>query len=203
VARVGGRNSVLAWIAGIFCAAVVGALVVLAVPAVPAAVTLVGETLRGADAIPSFARAGSDGTVATKTPECQAIYSDALWSQLTQRAGGDPVQDRSAPPTTVTSLSTALASTVRVTCAFTGVNTGRIVTSVSEVGPGAASVARAALEVAGFGCAPYGDGVRCSRTEDGVVEENVIRDGIWVCSVFEGWRPDRYIERIATRLWPA
>lgn len=202
MARVGGRNSVLAWTAGIFCAVVVGALVVLAVPAVPAAVSLVGDTLRGAGTVPSFVQARADGKGETTAPECQALYTDALWAQLTQRVGGDPVQDASPPVTIAETLSTALASTVRVTCTFTAVNAGRIVTTVSEVDADAASVARAALEVSGFACTDYADGIRCARADGGLVEEDVIRGGVWVSTTFDGWQPDRYVERMAQQLWP-
>lgn len=45
-ARVGGRNRAIAWIAGFFCAAVVGVLLWLAQPAGPALIQLIGDGLR-------------------------------------------------------------------------------------------------------------------------------------------------------------
>jgi hypothetical protein len=203
VARVGGRNSIMAWVAGIGCGTVVAMLLVLAVPAVPAAVSLVGDTLRGADTIPSFVQPRATYAGDTSAPACRELYTDALWSQLTQRAGGDPVQDQTAPATAAPALVTALAPTVRVTCTFTGVNAGRIVTTVSDVATDAAVVARTTLEVGGFACSGYEDGVRCIRADAGTVEEDVVRGGIWVTTTFQGWQPDRYLERMAQQLWPA
>lgn len=202
MARVAGRNSVMAWVVGIGCAAVVGVLLVLAVPAIPAAVSLVGDTLRGANTVPSFAQAGTALVGDTTAPECRALYTDALWSQLTQRAGGDPVQDTAPPATAATTLTAALAPSVRVTCTFAGVNAGRIVTTVSDVAADAVSVARATLEVSGFVCTEFAGGIRCLRTDGSTVEEDVIRDGLWVTTAFEGWQPDRYAERMAQQLWP-
>lgn len=46
MARVGGRNPVLSWMAGVFCTAVVAALVWLAIPMGPVMVQFVGDTLR-------------------------------------------------------------------------------------------------------------------------------------------------------------
>ena len=46
MARVGGRNAVMAWIAGVFCTAVVVILDWIAVPMGPVVVQYVGDTLR-------------------------------------------------------------------------------------------------------------------------------------------------------------
>lgn len=46
MARVGGRNPVMSWIAGIFCAGVIAALLWLALPMGPMLVGYVGDTLR-------------------------------------------------------------------------------------------------------------------------------------------------------------
>lgn len=46
MARTGGRNPVISWIAGIFCAGIVAALLWLALPMGPALVEYVGDTLR-------------------------------------------------------------------------------------------------------------------------------------------------------------
>ena len=112
------------------------------------------------------------------------------------------MQDASGPATSAPTLIAALAPAVRVTCTFTGINTGRIVTTVADVAPDAAAVAEAALEVSGFVCADFSGGIRCTRAEGGVIEEDVVRDGVWVTTTFEGWQPDRYAERMAAQLWP-
>ncbi len=201
MARIGGRNSFVAWLAGLGCAAVLGTLVVLVAPAIPAAVTLVGDTLRGTEAVPAFVPSPAATADDTSTPECRALYTEALWSELTQRVGGDPQQSSDAPSTTAVGLADALAPSVRVTCVFTGTNAGRIVTTVSEVADDAATIARTALVADGFSCAASGGGVDCSRTIDGVVEEDVVRDGLWVTTIFDGWQPDSYTARMAQQLW--
>ncbi|WP_309102908.1 hypothetical protein [Microbacterium sp.] len=48
MARVGGRNIALSWVAGIFCAGVVAALLWLALPIAPVLGDLFGEVLRRA-----------------------------------------------------------------------------------------------------------------------------------------------------------
>ncbi|MDQ1129381.1 hypothetical protein [Microbacterium sp. SORGH_AS_0888] len=202
MARIGGRNIGMAWIAGIICAGVVAVLFGLAAPGIPGAVALVGDLLRQRDAVPSFAQKAAVSDAPTKTPECRALYTDALWSQLTQRAGGDPTQDTSAPATAVAGLASALAPTVRVTCTFVGASTGRITTTVADVAADAASVAQATLEVSGFACAPFGDGVRCTRAAGAVVEEDAVRGGVWISTTYDGWRPEGYLDRIAPQIWP-
>lgn len=202
MARIGGRNSFMAWVVGLGCAAVVVVLLALAIPAIPTGIQMVGDTLRAATSAP----AAVDETVApappTTTPLCREIYTDALWGELTQRVGGDPVQDAAAPLVSAASLSTALAPQVRATCTFTAINTGSIVTTVSDVATGSTDVAEAALETAGYSCAGYGDGIRCSlRTTEGS-EEQVVRGGVWLATTFRGWVPDHYTERIAQQLWP-
>ncbi|WP_417508727.1 hypothetical protein [Microbacterium sp.] len=46
MARVGGRNIAMSWIAGLFCITVVVALLWLALPMGPVMVQFVGDTLR-------------------------------------------------------------------------------------------------------------------------------------------------------------
>lgn len=46
-ARVGGRNLAISWIVGILCAAVVGALLWLSLPAGPGVLTVIGILLDG------------------------------------------------------------------------------------------------------------------------------------------------------------
>ncbi|WP_334150425.1 hypothetical protein [Microbacterium sp.] len=46
MARVDGRNLTMSWIAGIFCAGIVGALLWLSLPMMPVLAELAGDTLR-------------------------------------------------------------------------------------------------------------------------------------------------------------
>lgn len=202
MARIGGRNSFMAWVVGLGCAAVVTGLVALAVPAIPTGIQLIGDTLRGGASAPQAAAERVSVERETTTPECRALYTEALWAQLTQRVGGDPVQDLTPPVTVASGLATALAPAVRVTCAFTAPNAGAIVTSVSDVAGDAADVAEATLLAAGFDCIGFGDGIRCTASTDAGVEEQIVRDGVWVATTYQGWRPDHYVERMAQQVWP-
>jgi len=204
MAKVGGRSTVLAVPATILCLGVVAVLVWLALPAVPFGVQWVGDALRGPTSAPA-AESGGGAPVATASAsaaECRALYTDGLWQELSQRAGGDPVQDASPPATSATSLVAALTPAVRVTCSWTGTQVGHIVTTVSDVAPSSTGIARAALESQGFDCSGYGDGVRCLRTAGDVVDDQVIRGGVWLSSVLTSWQPAQYTERTAQQLWP-
>ncbi|MFT4306411.1 MAG: hypothetical protein QM604_05935 [Microbacterium sp.] len=199
MARTGGRNSFMAWLGGIACLGVIGALLYLAVPGIPGAIAMVGDTLRAAH--PATASPQPTATaVGTTTTGCRALYSDALWSELTAGAG-DPAESTAAPATTAADLVAALTPEVRVTCVFDGSEAGRITTTVSDVAADAASVARTALVADGFSCASSLGGVDCTRTDDDVVEEDVVRDGVWVSTTFEGWQPADYAAGMAAQLW--
>jgi hypothetical protein len=203
MARIGGRNLWLAWPVGLVCAGVVGALVWLAVPGVPATIAFVGDTLRAATSTPQAAAAGPVSEVAldgSAELDCRDVYPSQLWGELAWTPDSLLSQTRAAPPTSVTALVDALQPTVRVTCAWRS-HLGTIVTSVSAVGADASPVAEAALAGQGFACSPYGSGVSCRRSSAGVVEEQVIRDGVWVSSVETSWRPPQYGARLAAFIW--
>jgi hypothetical protein len=203
MARIGGRNSALAWMAAVFCAAVVGILVWLALPALPVGTQWVGDALRGPTAAPSAEPKQGAGTVADAAVEaCRGIYTESLWQELGQRAGGNPVQDASPPATSATSLVSALAPAVRVTCAWTGTQLGSIVTTVSDVPSASPGVARAALESQGFSCDGIGDGIRCLKSAGDVTEDQSIRGGVWLATTFTSWQPAQYTERVGAQLWP-
>lgn len=46
MARVGGRNSVVSWVAGVFCTGVILALFWFAIPIIPTLFSFAGDTLR-------------------------------------------------------------------------------------------------------------------------------------------------------------
>ncbi|MFT4211206.1 MAG: hypothetical protein QM626_04975 [Microbacterium sp.] len=201
MARTGGRNSFMAWLGGIACLGVIGALLYLAVPGIPGAIAMVGDTLRAAHPA-TMVSAPAATTADTAASGCRALYSDALWAELTQMAGGDPVESMAAPATGSTALAAALSPAVRVTCTFTAGYDGRIVTTVSDVAADAASAARTALVADGFSCASTsGGGVDCTRTDDDVVEQDVVRGGVWVTTTFTGWQPTGYAAGMAAQLW--
>ncbi|TDN90612.1 hypothetical protein [Microbacterium sp. BK668] len=203
MARIGGRNLWLAWPVGLLCAGVVGALAWLALPAVPGTVGFVGDTLRSATSTPQAAATGPVSAAALDPSadlDCRDIYPRRLWGELAWAPDSLLSQTRAAPATAVTALVDALQPTVRVTCAWRAAP-GTIVTTLSVVGADAAAVAEAALLGQGFSCEPLGSGVACRRTAGGIVEEQAVRDGLWLASVESGWTPVQYGTRLAAFVW--
>lgn len=207
MARIPGRNSWLAWPAGLVCAAVVAGLVWLSAPMAPVVVAWVGETLRTATSRPVaapespprpplHAAAESDASL-----DCRALYPSDLWTELAWRPDGLLAQDLSLPATTVTSLTDALAPQVRVTCGWRFGDGGTLATTLARVGEGAVPVAEAALQGQGFDCAMAGDVLECRRDQGGVVEEHALSGDLWIASVETGPAPDEYGHRLAEALW--
>jgi len=198
MARVGGRNSWIAVPAGVVCAAVVASLTFLALPMVPVTVTWIGDTLRRATTaqpapVPeaSIAQLAVDGAPL----DCRGIYPDDLWNELTWRGGSRLAQSVAPPATGATSFTDAVTPDVVVTCDWQAAD-GRIVTTLSRVGADAGPIAQASLAGQGFACTASDDSVTCARTEGGVREEHVVRDGLWLASVETAWHPEDYGARL-------
>ncbi|MEU1971658.1 hypothetical protein ABZ477_08370 [Microbacterium sp. NPDC019599] len=203
MARIGGRNLWLAWPAGLFCAGVVAALVWLAIPAVPGTIAFVGDTLRAATSAPEAAGARPVAEAALDTTadiDCRDLYPGTLWLELAWSPQSLLSQNRNAPATEVTSLVDALQPSVRVTCAWRE-TAGTISSTLSVVQTDAAPVADLALRGQGFACVAYGSGVACTRISGAVVEEHVVRDGLWLASVERSWHPEDYGTRLAAFVW--
>lgn len=203
MARIGGRNLWLAWPAGLVCLGVVGALVYLATPAVPGTIRFVGDTLRAATSAPQaapaqpVAQAALDGSAEV---DCRDLYPSELWGELAWTPEVLLSQTRAAPATAVVTLVEALQPAVRVTCAWRGAS-GSIVSTLAVVTPEASAVADAALRAEGYSCEAYGSGVSCRRSSGGVVEEHVVRDGLWLASALTAWQPEDYGARLASFVW--
>ena len=204
MARIGGRNSWIAWPAGLLCAAVVAALAWLSQPMLPVSIAWMGDMLRASTTPPVTVpptetlatRVGQPGDI-----DCRALYPDSLWAELTWTPDVLLSQGNSAPATAVTALTDALAPTVRITCTWRA-EPGRAITStLATVGPDAGPIADAALRGAGFACTTDADALVCTRTAGDVLEEHTIRGGLWLSSVESAWHPDVYGERLATHVW--
>ncbi|MBA8817634.1 hypothetical protein FHX48_002739 [Microbacterium halimionae] len=214
MAKLGGRNNWLAWPVGLICAAIIGVLVVVALPMVGPSIDWAGSALRGPTVAPRVAVEPEDarlGTVAgpvesadpsASVDECHSLYTDVLWEELSSRTGGHPIQNDALPTTHATSLAAALGPKVLETCAWNATTTGSIVTTVSEVEGGAQGIAEASLGSQGYVCSEFGDGIRCTKNIDNTREDHVFRDGLWVATQFSAWEPSLYTERVAERLWP-
>lgn len=203
MARIGGRNLWLAWPAGLLCAGVVGALAWLAAPAIPGTVLFVGDTLRAATSAPEAAAARPVGQTAldgSAPIDCRDLYPEPLWGELawTPRVLLD--QTHAAPATTVTALVDALQPSVAVTCTWRAM-AGTIASTLSVVSPDAATIADLTLRGQGFSCAPFGSGVSCRRDSGVVVEEQTVRDGLWLSSIETTWHPEAYGARLAAFVW--
>ena len=204
MARVGGRNSWLAWPAGIFCAAVVGTLAWLAQPMLPVSVTWVGDTLRAATTpVPPVPVVESVATraIAPGDIDCRALYPDRLWAELTWTPDVLLSQDSAPPPTEVTTLTDALAPSVRLSCHWRTDDGRTIVSTLAGVAADAGPIADASLRGQGFTCATDADALVCTRTSGDVIEEQTIRGGLWLSSVERAWHPDAYGARLAAHVW--
>lgn len=202
MARIGGRSNWVAWPVGVLCAAVVVTLAWLSVPMVPGAVQWAGDALRGPTSRPVAGAASPERTDKTDTAACRALYTPQLWSELTARQGGDPVQDASSPPVSAVSVVAAIAPAVRTTCTWTGASLGSIVTTLADVSGDRVAIAQTALLSQGYSCRPAGDGIACDKTNGEIVEHITLRDGVWLSSRLEAWHPTLYTARVSNRLWP-
>jgi hypothetical protein len=204
VARVGGRNSWLAWPAGILCAAVVGTLAWLAQPMLPVSVTWVGDMLRAATTpVPPAPVVESVATraIAPGDIDCRALYPDRLWAELTWTPDVLLSQDTAPPPTEVTTLTDALAPSVRLSCHWRTEDGRTIVSTLSGVAADAGPIADASLRGQGFTCTTDADAVVCARRSGDVIEEQTIRGGLWLSSVERAWHPDAYGARLSAHVW--
>lgn len=193
MARIGGRSLWLAWPAGLLCAVAVGALVALAVPGVPTAVTFVGDTLRAATT-----------TVAVEEPpapepagDCRHLYSQPLWSSLVWSPEALLWQRHTAPLSTPEAVAAASPAVV-VTCHWRGVNGRFVETTVSTVSAEGAAAAATTLAGQGFTCASADGAVHCERTAGDVVEVHDLRGDRWVSSTLTGWMPPDYAAVVAS-----
>lgn len=199
MARVSGRNSLIAVPAGLICAAIVAALVWLSLPMVPVTVAWAGDMLRNATSplpAPSAGDTAARHALAGEAVDCRTLYSASLWNEMSWQGRTLLEQSFDPPPTEVAALSEVLEPQVRVTCAWTD-REGRVVAStLSAVAPEAAGLGESALRGQGFACAAADDAVRCARTQSGVIESHVFRDGLWLSSVERSWHPDDYGARL-------
>ncbi|MBN9155044.1 MAG: hypothetical protein J0J05_13770 [Microbacterium sp.] len=202
---IGGRSAWLAWPAGVVCVGVVGALAWLAVPGIPTAVSFVGDILRTGAAASASAPEGPKPVHqigSAISDDCRSLYPDGLWVELSWTPHVLLDQTQAAPETTATSVRAALSPQVRMTCAWRNESGGTVTTTLSDVDASASGIAQAALASQGFSCEASGGGVRCVKASGAVVEEHVIRDGVWLATFERSWHPDRYTDRLVQRLWP-
>lgn len=199
MARVGGRNTSLAWVVGLTCAAVVAALAWIAAPLLPGTVQFVGDQLNPPTSDP--AAGDAEDAVSGEVSECRDLYADALWTSLVWTPDSVLTPSTDAPESTASGLLDALSPKVRFTCAWTSAD-GAISTTVADVPADAGAIAGTALPALGFTCEDVDARIRCVREgEDGTRETIEAGGGTWLSSVQDGWHPSGYAQRVADRVW--
>ena len=210
MARANGRNLWIAWPIGVICAAVVAALLYVAQPMIPVVAGWTGSMFYAATHLPGATAA--DETVAAGIAQgaepgsldCRALYPDDLWAELIWTPDVLLSQNLAPPSASVTVLADALAPTVLVTCSWRAAGGISIASTLARVPAEFAEIAGTALREQGFSCTVDtggGGGVACSRARAGVIEEYVVRDGLWLSSVQSSWHPSRYGARLAANVW--
>lgn len=204
MARIAGRNPWIAWPAGLLCVAVVGALAWLAQPMIPVSIAWMGDLLRASTSSPPAAPAAVSVTTLADQPDdldCRALYPDGLWAELTWTPNVLLSQNIAPPATSVTALADALAPAVKITCEWRSDGGSLIVSTLASVSADAATIADLALRGQGFTCTTDAEAVVCARTSGEVIEEHVIRGGLWLSSVETAWHPETYGARLAAHVW--
>jgi hypothetical protein len=209
MARTGGRNTGFAWFVGIVIAAFVGALVWFAVPAFPGVAVWVGDQYRNATGA-GTAEAEADATPTAEPTEapaaafpadCAAMYPETLWALLQSTSGVQLAED-AAIPGSAQELAQAIDASDPVVCHWR-IPTGQgITTLVAKVADDASDVAATYLGSRRFACTTDGIRTACSRDADGRIVTHEVRSGVWTMSVQDGWRPPRYSDDVAARIWP-
>lgn len=194
MARLGGRNSIFAWIIGILCAAVVVVLAVLALPLLP-----IGATLFGGE--PASEADGPERAPIPGEPrECRDLYGEALWATLRWAPASEIDVSTEQPATSASDVVAALELNVRFTCAWSS-ERGEISTTYADAPVDTPEVIRSALPELGFGCVAVADRVRCSRSDGETIETIEAGDGRWLSTVQNLWFPEQYATRTADRVW--
>lgn len=204
MARIGGRNSLIAVPVGLMCAAIVVTLAWLSLPIIPVTVAWLGDALRNATTAqqtPVTEETAAELAAAAGSVDCRTLYPDDLWNELTWRAGSLLSQTTAAPATEVTALTDALSPQVLVTCDWRGDGGRRIASTLSRVSTEARTFADAALRGQGFSCEGGDESLVCTRTQGDVVEEHALRGDLWLASSQTGWHPDDYGARLERNIW--
>ena len=195
MARIGGRNSWIAWPAGLLCAAVVAALVWLALPMLPVSVAWVGDMLR---ATTSAARRRAGARRPRDAARSRRATSTAARCTPTTCGPSSPGRRSAAvagrrrrPPTAVTSLTDALAPS---RAGHLPLAAGRRAARSSSTLAGVGRRRRARsptprCAVRDSRAQPTTRRCVCTRAAGDVVEEHTVRGGLWLSSVETAWHP--------------
>ncbi len=204
MARLPGRDNRIAIPALVLSAAVVGALVWFAVPAVPLVLgwgqgALVGAVTAGAPSAAAEEVLAEQVDVATA--DCRTYYPAGLWNELMWTPSVLLNQTTDRPVITAVDLVDALAPSPVRTCAWSNGTGGTIVTSFAQVQADAAAIADAALRGQGYTCTSVDHGVSCVLSNGDVSEYQRVQGGLWMSSVQSAWHPTDYDTQVADHVW--
>lgn len=202
MARVGGRNASFAWVVGIGCAAVLGVLAMLALPLLPASLDWIGAVGKPAADSAAAADGGPTPSAEASGPpaECAGLYDQSLWAELRFTDDAVLTPSTEAPTSSADAFVAALQPAVTLTCSWHSAK-GTISTTLATVPSDAGAIAAAALPGVGFTCEERDTRTRCTRTDGEVAETIEAGGGLWLSTSEDGWHPDGYITRTASRVW--
>lgn len=216
MAKIGGRNTAFAWLAGVVSLAVVAGLVWFAAPLTPAVLAWTEDVVHSALNPPAPTPAPEPSPSPTETPSppasddealvpttCADLYPKALWDQLTAANGTSLEESIGFPPSSVAGLPEALGARVTLGCAWTD-GAGTTTVTVADVGASAVETAQNVLPATGFACVPLEDGLRCDLPagDQTAAESHVVRGGRWLAVIRTFPGPPLDQASTEARVWP-
>lgn len=214
MARLTGRSTGFSWFVGLFCLAVVAALVVMAVPMGPAVADWMRTTVttlaaQASGAASEAQTAPQPAAEVSGLPATCAAFSSPTLSDALQAAGADaPADGPGAAPEGVVGVAELVSAEPVLDCVWMA-ERGSARVWVAAVAEGTGPTAEELLRAGGFECQSDGGAVRCTREradERGAVastDSHVIRDGVWAVALTTGWNAAQFADAIEQAVWPA
>lgn len=184
-----------AWIVGLVCLGVIGALAVIAWPLVQPSLAWVNES---ADRPAPSASIPADAPVGLT--ECRDLYDNALWATLVWAPEAELSPSTEPPRTAAVDLVAAVQPQVMFTCDWSSAE-GTISTTVAHVPADTGAIAVTALANAGYACSEADTRVTCTRTDGETTDTIETGGGMWASTVRTTWAPVQYDSRVAARIW--
>lgn len=199
MARVAGRNRVIAVPVGLACLAIVGALVWFGLPAFSTIGTWFAS---GAPTLNEASASPSPSAVSGPVGDCREVYPDAVWGQLALLPDAKLTQDVSSARTGVPAAVKAAQPQIQVSCSWSVGDSGQVATTVAQIDPDNAALIESSLRGQNFHCLnDDGDGIRhCTRTQGDTVEDHTLRGQRWVWHYISGDAPDGYVDGVTERI---
>ena len=188
MARVGGRNRLIAVPVGLICLVVVAGLVWFGMPGF----RVIGDWIAGG--APTLTR-----TQATEQPadsaapaetgaitECRDIYPDPVWSLFALRADARLTQDVSSARTAATAAVQVAEPKIQISCSWSVPDQGAFSSTIAQVKPEMPALIETALRGENFTCTNTDGDIRCVREHDSMTEVHTLRDQLWIWQQLSG-----------------